>query len=87
MVCVCVQVESILAGGQTVDRAADCVQPMLGLLESTDSSRASSSTHSRTSSEGQQPLYTGQLCAGLPCAAPGPPYRPIQPYSGPPGRV
>jgi len=75
------QVESILAGGQTVDRAADCVQPMLGLLESTDSSRASSSTHSRTSSEGQQPLYTGQLCAA------SPPYRPIQPYSGPPGRV
>jgi len=59
------------APGQLPDKdsSAQLTQPMLaGYLDSSDSSRSSSATHSRTSSEGVTPAY-----AVLPAASPRPP--------------
>jgi len=52
------QVENILHGQIAAnDSSAQLTQPMLGYLDSSDSSRSSSATHSRTSSEGMTPSY------------------------------
>jgi len=52
------QVENILHGQIAAnDSSAQLTQPMLGYLDSNESSRSSTATHSRTSSEGVTPPY------------------------------
>merc|ERR1719508_688459 len=52
------QVENILHGQIAGnDSSAQLTQPMLGYLDSGESSRSTTATHSRTSSEGKTPPY------------------------------